>query len=144
MEVGDRFDTITAPIKTSHRTFYMSDQIKPDANQASTQDAQLAAENMAEGKEKMPTVDFDADYAAAQQFSVSDIDRTDEGEKAAEAATAPQFQVSNSEETKLEAQETGDPSDYMDMAKDLAGTQAVGNVSDDLMQKAFEKGQPGK
>lgn len=122
----------------------MSDQIKPDANQAPTQDAQLAAESMAEGKEKMQTVDFDADYTAAQQFSVSDVDRTDEGEKAAEAATAPQFQVSNSEETKLETKETGEPSDYMDMAKDVAGTESVGNVSDDLMQKALEKGQPGK
>lgn len=122
----------------------MSDQIQPNANQAPTQDAQLAAESMAEGKEKKPTVDFDADYAAAQQFSVSDVDRTDEGAKAAEAATAPHFQVSSAEDTKLEAKETGDPSDYMEMAKDVTGAQSTGNVSDDLIQKAFEKGQPGK
>lgn len=145
MEVGDRFDTISAPLKIAHRTFYMSETIKPDANQASTQDAQLAAESMAEGREKMQSVDFDADYAAAQQFSVSDIDRTGEGEKAAAEATAPNFQMSNSSnDTKLEAKETGDPNDYMDMAKDIAGTEAVGNVSDDLIQKALEKGQPGK
>ncbi len=124
----------------------MADSVKPDPKQASsTQDAQLAAESMTEGKEKMPSVDVDADYTAAQQFSVSDIDRTSEGAEAADKATANQFVATTQSEDKSEAVSTGDPSDYMDMAKDVgASTGSAGNVDDDLMQEALEKGQPGK
>ena len=123
----------------------MTDEVNPNPNQATTQEAQLAAENMASGVEAKPTVDFDADYAAAQEFSVSDVDRTGEGAAAAEAVTAPQFEVSQPQETKTEAEPTGDPSDYMAMAKDV-GTQpeaGTGNVDDDLIQKAFDMGKPG-
>jgi hypothetical protein len=97
----------------------MTDEIKPDPKQAPTQDAQLAAENMTTGKEAAPSVDFDADYEASQKFSVSDIDRTQEGAKAAQAATAPDLQVPKPEETKIESKSTGNPDDYMEMAKDL-------------------------
>lgn len=97
----------------------MPEEIKPNVNQASTQDAQLAAESIASGQEKAQAVDFDADYAAAQQMSVSDIDRTGEGAKAAQEATAPEHQLSKPEETRTEAQPTGNPADYMDMAKDV-------------------------
>ena len=124
----------------------MPDEIKPNVAEASTQDAQLAAESIASGEEKAPTVDFEGDYKAAQQYSVSDVDRTNEGEAAANAATAPKFEVSKQEETKTQAQSTGNPADYMNMAKDVGGSanQGVSNVSDDLIQEALEKGQPGK
>lgn len=123
----------------------MTDEVNPNPNQATTQEAQLAAENMASGTEAKPTVDFDADYAAAQQFSVSDVDRTGEGAAVAEAATAPQFELSQPEETKTVAEPTGDPSDYLDMAKDVGSqTEAgTGNVSDDLIKKAMDMGKPG-
>ena len=123
----------------------MTDEVNPNPNQATTQEAQLAAENMAIGVEAKPTVDFDADYAAAQEFSVSDVDRTGEGATVAEAATAPQFELSQPEETKIVAEPTGDPSDYLDMAKDI-GDQAeagTGNVGDDLIKKALDMGKPG-
>lgn len=123
----------------------MTDEVKPDPKQATTQEAQLAAENIASGVEETPVVDFDADYEASQQFSVSDIDRSGEGAAAAEAVTAPDFKVSQVEDTKTEAQSTGNPSDYLDMAKDV-GSQAnagTGNVSDDLIKKALDKGKPG-
>ncbi|MBW4642447.1 MAG: hypothetical protein KME23_05460 [Goleter apudmare HA4340-LM2] len=122
----------------------MSDKVKPNPNEAPTHDAQLAAENIASGEEKAPKVDFEADYAAAQQFSVSEIDRTAEGVAAAEAATAPKYEVPASEDVKNEAQSTGNPDDYVELAKEVGGAknQAVTNVSDDLMQKALEKGQP--
>ncbi len=122
----------------------MADQVKPNANQAPTHDAQLAADNMASGKEKAPKVDFDSDYAAAQEFSVSEIDRTNEGAAAATAATAPEQKVSEVKETKTQAQSTGNPKDYVEMAKEVGGsrTESVTNVSDDLVQKAFKKGQP--
>lgn len=123
----------------------MTDEVNPNPNQATTQEAQLAAENMASGVEAKPTVDFDADYAAAQEFSVSDVDRTGEGAAVAEAATAPQFELSQPEETTIVAEPTGDPSDYLDMAKDVgSSTEAgTGNVSDDLIEKALDMGKPG-
>jgi len=124
----------------------MPDEIKPNVAETSTQDAQLAAESIASGQEKAPTVDFEGDYKAAQQYSVSDIDRTNEGEVAANAATAPKFEVSKQEETKTQTQSTGNPADYMNMAKDVGNSANEGatNVSDDLVGEAIKKGQPGK
>ncbi|WP_414527459.1 hypothetical protein [Nodularia chucula] len=117
----------------------MADQVKPNVNQASTHDAQLAADNMASGAEKTPKVDFESDYAAAQQFSVSEIDRTNAGV----TATAPEKKVSEVKETKTEAQSTGNPQDYLEMAKEVGGsrTEAVTNVSDELVEKALKKGK---
>ncbi len=77
----------------------MPDEIKPNPSQAPTHDAQLAAENMVSGEEKTPKVDFEADYQAAQQLSVSNIDRTGEGAKAAAEATAPERELRASGET---------------------------------------------
>ena len=97
----------------------MPDEIKPNPNQAPTQDAQLAAEQMTSGEEKAPVIDVEADYEAAQQFSVSDVDRTGEGAKEAQEVTSPQLEVPKPEEKKTEAQPTGNPADYMEMAKDV-------------------------
>lgn len=122
----------------------MPDEVKPNLNEAPTHDAQLAAESIASGEEKAPKVDFDADYAAAQQFSVSEVDRTGKGAAAAEAATAPKYKISKPEETKTQAQSTGNPDDYVELAKEVGNsrTEAVTNVSDELVQQALEKGQP--
>lgn len=124
----------------------MPDEIKPNVNEAPTHDAQLAAENIASGEEKAPNVDFDADYAAAQQFSVSEIDRTGQGAAAAEAATAPEQKVPQAKETTTQTQSTGNPDDYTELAKEVgnAKTDAVASVDDDLVEKALEKGQPKK
>ncbi|GAX35503.1 hypothetical protein [Nodularia sp. NIES-3585] len=121
----------------------MADKMKTNANQASTHDAQLAADNMASGEEKTPKVNFESDYATAQEFSVSEIDRTNEGAAADSAATAPQQKVAEVEETKTETQSSGNPKDYVEMAKEIGGSrsEAVTNVSDDLVQKAFKKGE---
>ncbi|MBH8574067.1 hypothetical protein I8752_13770 [Nostocaceae cyanobacterium CENA369] len=122
----------------------MTDEIKPNVNEAPTHDAQLAAENIASGEEKAPKVDFDADYAAAQKLSVSEVDRTGKGAAAAEAATAPKQAIPTQVETKTEAQPTGKPEDYQELAKEVGGskTEATTNVSDDLVKQALEKGQP--
>jgi hypothetical protein len=125
------------------RILIMPDEVKPNVNEASTHDAQLAADSIASGEEKAPKVDFDADYATAQQFSVSEVDRTDEGAAAAEAATAPKYQISTPAETKTQAQSTGNPDDFMELAKEVGNskTEGVSNVSDDLVKQAFEKGE---
>ncbi len=121
------------------------DKIKPNVNEAPTQDAQLAAENMASGKEQTPNVNLDADYAAAQKFSVSEIDQTSEGAAAAKAATAPKNKVSQPKETttETEAKPTGNPKDYAEMANEIGSSKSEGvtDVNDDLVKKALEKGE---
>ncbi|WP_375511909.1 hypothetical protein [uncultured Nostoc sp.] len=119
------------------------EEVKPNLNEASTQDAQLAAESIASGEERAPTVDFDADYAAAQQFSVSEVDRTGEGAAAADAATAPQYQISKPQETTTQSQSTGNPDDFLELAGEVGNSenQGVTNVSDDLVKQALEKGE---
>lgn len=122
----------------------MSDKVKPNPSEAPTHDAQLAAENIASGEEKAPKVDFEADYAAAQQFSVSEIDRTTEGAAAAEAATAPKYELSQPEQVKTVAEPTGNPDDYLELAQEVGSRdEAVTRVNDDLVQKALEKGKAG-
>lgn len=123
----------------------MPDEVKPNVGKAPTQDAQLAADNIASGEEKAPTVDAEADYKAAQELSVSDVDRTGQGEAAAETATAPELEVPKQQETKTQAQSTGNPDEYMSMAKDVgdSGNEGVSNVSDDLVEEALEKGESG-
>ncbi|OYD92123.1 hypothetical protein CDG76_24740 [Nostoc sp. 'Peltigera membranacea cyanobiont' 210A] len=121
----------------------MPDEVKPNVNEAPTHEAQLAAESIASGEEKAPTVDFDADYAAAQKFSVSEIDRTAEGGAAAESATAPKYQTSKPQETRTQTQSTGNPDDFIQLAKEVGNSQAgdATNVSDDLVKQALEKGE---
>jgi hypothetical protein len=82
-------------------------------------DAQQAVQEIAEGEKKAPKVDVAADYKASKEFSVSEIDKTGEGAKAAEAATAPQYELPEPEETSFEAKPTGDPAEFMDMAKEV-------------------------
>ncbi|TBR58822.1 hypothetical protein BLD44_003870 [Mastigocladus laminosus UU774] len=91
----------------------MSEEIKPNVAQASTEDARLVAEEIASGEAKAPTVDMDKDYQAAQQFSVG------EGAKADQDTTAREYQIPESEEEKTEAQPTGDPADYKAMAEEI-------------------------
>ncbi|MCX7595702.1 MAG: hypothetical protein N2235_18470 [Fischerella sp.] len=123
----------------------MPEEIKPNVSEAPTEDAKLAAENIISGEEKAPSVDMEADYQAAQQFSVSEVNRTGKGAKAAEEATAPQYQIPKATEMKTEAQPTGDRDDYKEMANELGTSQeAVTNVSDELFKQALEKGQHQK
>ncbi|MFB2770499.1 hypothetical protein ACE1AT_14595 [Pelatocladus sp. BLCC-F211] len=91
----------------------MSEEIKPNVEQASTEDARLVAEEIASGEAKAPSVDMDKDYQAAQQFSVG------KGEKAAQDATAPEYQMPESEEKKTEAKSTANPDDYKAMAEEI-------------------------
>jgi hypothetical protein len=117
----------------------MSDEVKPIPNEASTHDAQLIAEQIVSGEQRAPNVDFDADYAKAQEFSGSDIDTSETA-----ADISPQLEFTQLEETTIEAQPTGNPEDYLEMAKDVLTSreEAVTNVSDDLVQQALEKGKP--
>lgn len=123
----------------------MSEKVNPQPNQAPTHDAQLAAENMVSGNEQMPAVDLDADYEASKAFSVSEIDRTGEGAQAAAKATAPNFEVPKAQETVHKTEATGNPDDYLDMAREVNPTaESAGNVDDELVEKALKKGEAAK
>ncbi|MER3432557.1 MAG: hypothetical protein C4288_03785 [Leptolyngbya sp. ERB_1_1] len=119
-------------------------------SESQTQDSQLMSEEIAAGDRPAPKVDVSADYEAAQEFSTSSVDKTGEGKKAAEAATAPHFEVHSAEETQLQSdhlasEPTGDPNLYKDMAHEVSpNAGSAGNVDDDLMNKAIELGQPGE
>lgn len=122
----------------------MADEVKVNPSEAS-HDAQLLADNVAEGVEKAPKVDFDADYKLAKEMSTSPLDKTEEGKKAAEAAVAPQQKIPTAKEKKIEAPETGNPDDYVNMAKEIeTGNEGVTSVDDDLVEKALEMGKPGQ
>lgn len=108
-------------------------------------DAQQASEAIAQGEQKSPHVNIEADYEASKQFSVSNLDRSGEGAKAAEAATAPDHALAQPDETPVEAKSDADPQDYVEMAKDVSpAPSGSAAVSDDLVQKAIEKGQTAK
>ncbi len=112
-------------------------------------DAKQMVEEIGAGELEAPTANVEADYEASKQFSTSAIDDSEEGAKAAEAATAPQFAIperdeslSNVDSTGLDS--TGNPEDYKQMAKAVGPvSEGIGNVSDDLVQKALEKGKAG-
>lgn len=58
----------------------MSEELKVDPKQAADiQEAELAAENMAEGNEATPEIDVDRDYEASKEYSVSDVDKSQTG-----------------------------------------------------------------
>ena len=78
-ETGRAIARISVRIrKTKQKTkeFMMSEELKPDPKQAVGQEAELAAQNMAEGKERKPEVDVDQDYEASKEYSVSDVDKS--------------------------------------------------------------------
>lgn len=107
-------------------------------------DAKQATEEIATGDRKVPEIDVSADYEASKEFSVSEIDQTQAGEQAAEEATAHQFELHEPENVIPESQLTSNPEDFTEMAKEVGHTpKKAGEVTDDLVQKALELGQPG-
>lgn len=97
----------------------MPEELKPNPNQAVGQEAELAAQSMVEGKEKMPEVDVDADYEASKEYSVSNVDKTGSGAEAAAAATAPEHELSEVKEREVISEPTANPDDYREMAKEV-------------------------
>ncbi|MDX2229888.1 MAG: hypothetical protein NW220_09635 [Leptolyngbyaceae cyanobacterium bins.349] len=112
---------------------------QPDFDHTENFDAEVIKEAIAEGDEKAPEVDVAADYAAAQQMSGGVVDA-----ETAEQLVQPQFEVERPEDVVTGAEPTSQSADYLEMAKDIHPTPGgSGNVTDDLVQKAIAKGQPG-
>jgi hypothetical protein len=117
-----------------------------DFNQ--TYDAEQMTEEIQSGDRPAPQVDVSADYEASKELSVSAIDQTGEGAKAAEAATAPNLKVPKAEDTTSKAAaDDSDPNDYLEMAQDvnpISGSRENVGVNDDLVKKAIKRGEPGQ
>ncbi len=83
-------------------------------------DAQQLAEAIDKGEQKAPSVNVDADLAKAKAYSVSDIDRSQEGAQAAEAVTAPQLATPGPVEINQPAEDaSGDPDKFRSMAREV-------------------------
>ncbi len=118
-------------------------EINTESNNIESFDAAQITESVEAGEQKLPKVDVSADYEASKEFSVSDIDRTSAGAEAAAAATAPKFAIPAPREIAMPADSSGNPADFLSMAKEVNPAGAPGNVTDDLVQKAIELGTPG-
>lgn len=117
-----------------------------DLNTAESQnfDAKQLSEDIQSGEQKAPKVNVEADYEASKEYSVSDVDRSGEGAKAANEATAPGHKMSEPKESETHAEPTGDPAEFKNMAHDIRPDSTKAGDRDGLVQKAFEKGQPGQ
>lgn len=106
-----------------------------------TFDAQQLIEVYESPEEKInpPEVNVDADYEASKAYS------TGVSAKTAAEMTSPQLEVPTPKEVKLTTEPTGNPDDFLSMAREVGHNSAAGgNVSDDLVKKALEKGQPAQ
>lgn len=119
----------------------MSEEVQVNPQEVATEDARLLAENIAEGKEKAPKVDFEADYAAAQEMSVSNIEPPEadtEADREIDAKLAEK-----SEDEKVDGFVTGNSDDYLEMANEIVTpNEAVAEIDDDLIKKALDLGKP--
>jgi hypothetical protein len=101
-------------------------------------DAEEMKAAIQEGEEKAPeAVDVSADYAAAQQMSAGIVDQQE-----AEKMVAPELRVKSADQVSIPTSSASQAPDYMDMARDVSPSPAgAGNITDDLVEKALEKGQ---
>lgn len=98
----------------------MAEELKPNPQEVDNiHEAQLAAEKMASGEEKLQTVDVDADYEASKEFSVSDVDKSGDGAASAAAATASEQKLPEPTDMASSPDTTGNPADYLEMAKEV-------------------------
>lgn len=118
----------------------MPEPIQPNVDESQSFDAQLLAENIKTGEVKPTEVDVSADYEASKEFSGGASDQE------AKAATSPKFRVSEPISPSVSSSTAkGDPQQFRSMAADISSSESSvhEDVSDDLVKKALEKGQPG-
>ncbi|MBI4781071.1 MAG: hypothetical protein HY785_07070 [Oscillatoriophycideae cyanobacterium NC_groundwater_1537_Pr4_S-0.65um_50_18] len=91
---------------------------------AASFDAEQLKEDIGKGETKKPKVNLEADYELAQEFSVSEVDKTGAGVEAAKAATESKFELNQPQSAKPQsAESTGNPEDFLEMAKDVKPAQ---------------------
>jgi hypothetical protein len=102
-----------------------------NTNSSQTYDDKQLIEEIALGEQKSPKVNIDADYEASKAYS--------SGVSAEEAAalTAPKLEIPEPDQVELLPEATGDPSQFLAMARDLPTPRGTGNISDELVKKAL-------
>jgi hypothetical protein len=101
-------------------------------------DAEEMKAAIKEGEEAAPeSVDVAADYAVSKEMSSGIMDQQE-----AEKAVAPELEVKSADQVSISTSSPNQAPDYMDMARDITPSAAgAGNVTDELVEKALEKGQ---
>jgi hypothetical protein len=79
-------------------------------------DAQQLVEEIAEGEQKAPKTNLDADYEAAKAYSTGKLSQPEADAQSEATSTTSQF--SALEKTSSEAPATGNPEDYLQMARE--------------------------
>jgi hypothetical protein len=97
----------------------IKETLMAESDTTTNYDAQQIVEEIASGEEKAPSVNVEADYERSKEYNVSEIDKTSEGAKAAEAATSTKAKSSKFSEVKPDViEEGGNPDSYRSLAKD--------------------------
>jgi len=123
----------------------MPEEMNSLIDPAENYDAKQQVEAIATGEEKKQSVDVSADYEKSKEFSVSPVDQTDSDSQPFENRVFEELQQANSQPENRVAEPTGDPQEFMDIAKDVSPVKSAGeNITDDLVQHALELGQPGQ
>lgn len=115
-------------------------EVKPDWENTENFDAEVVKEAISEGDQPEPKADVSADYEAAKEMSGGIVD-----EETAEKMVKPQLEMPKPMETKSVSKSDSNPEDYTEMAKDVSpAPKGASNVTDDLVEKAIDKGQSAK
>jgi hypothetical protein len=127
-----------AEMQSNQNTENPIDVVPVEESTTQNFDAEEMKAAIKEGEEDAPeSVDVAADYAASKQMSTGIMDQQE-----AEKSVAPELQVKSADQVSIPTSSPNKAPDYMDMARDISPSPAgAGNVTDDLMEKALEKGQ---
>ncbi len=101
-------------------------------------DAEEMKAAIVEGEEESPeAVDVAADYEASKRMSTGVMDQQE-----AEKSVAPELRVKSADQVSVPTSSANQSPDYMNMARDInPAPSGAGNVTDDLVEKALEKGE---
>jgi hypothetical protein len=87
---------------------------EPQTTESRPFDAELILEEIATGEQEAPQVDFDQDYEASKQFDVSAS--SDQANPTSKFDNSVKTLSSDSSESSV----TGNPEDFLEMAKEIA------------------------
>jgi len=104
---------------------------KININSSQTYDDKQLIEDIGSGEKKSSKVNIDADYEASKAYS-SGVSAEE-----AEALTAPMLEIPEPNSVELQPEASGDPSQFLAMARDLPTPSGSGNISDELVKKAL-------
>jgi hypothetical protein len=127
-----------ADMQSNQNTDNSIDVVPVDEPTTQNFDAEEMKAAIVEGEEEAPeSVDVSADYEASKQLSTGVMDQQE-----AEKSVAPELRVKSADQVSIPTSSPNQTPDYMDMARDVNPAPAgAGNVTDDLIEKALEKGQ---